>query len=135
MAVEHAVALVLIRDFGSRLEGLAERLHVWLVDTPTNLAEARRIWSESRARSLERGVTVFDAGTAADPDEIARQQLDTIDLHHGSWSHDPPWSRLEVYGARPTSDLVADLVELGFTKIAATPDGFTATRPPLTGDA
>jgi len=117
------VALVVIQDFGSRLAELATRSHVWLANTPANWAAAQRVWRESDGKhALDRGVTVFDADTAASPSLLVGGQLGTIDEHH------PRCSRLEVFGARLTPELVAHLLQLGFTEVAPNAEGFTARR-------
>jgi len=55
-------------------------------------------------------------------------ELDTIDLHHGSYSADPPYSAIEVLGAELTDPIREALKEYGFKKIAATGGGFIAER-------
>ena len=125
----HGVAIVVDPTFGDKLVGLAARLHVWITDTAENKAAAHVVWRESGGvHSLERGVTTFSVGPTDRPDEIVASVLETIDLHHGEYSHSPTWTVLEVYGANPTPSLSAVLAERGFTNIAPTPDGFTASR-------
>ena len=115
----HGVAIVVDEDFGDRLGALASRLHVWLIDTPVNRAAASALWqSGAQGQSLETGVTTFRAEHLSAPDQIVASMLGTVDDHHGPYSHEPPWSCLEVYGAEPTPILSAALLEFGFTNIA-----------------
>jgi hypothetical protein len=125
----HAVAVVVDPAFGDKLSPLAARVHVWIIDTPENNDAAEAVWREcSGANSIERGATKFSASRTDPPDEVVTSMLDTIDLHHGEYSHVPRWSVLEVFGANPTPRLVAALAELGFSKVASTPDGFKSWR-------
>ena len=125
----HAVALVVDPKFGDRLAVLAARLHVWIIDTPENHLAAAAIWSENKNHhSLERGTTTFRADPTSPPDESVASILETVDLHNGEYSHTPPWSVLEVFGANPTPQLVDALAGFGFLNIASTHDGFRAWR-------
>lgn len=87
-------------------------------------------WREvGGTHSREIGITTFSDGPDAAADEIVCHQLPTIELHHGTHSHSPPWSVLEVYGARPTTALRAALSAYGFTDVRVTAHGFIATAP------
>src|SRR5439155_16767933 len=86
----HGVAIVVDPTFGDKLVGLAARLHVWITDTAENKAAAHVVRRESGGvHSLERGVTTFSVGPTDRPDEIVASVLETIDLHHGEYSHSP----------------------------------------------
>jgi hypothetical protein len=126
----HGVAIVVDEDFGDRLSTLASRLHVWLIDTPMNRAAASAVWQNGvHGQSLETGVTTFKVEHLSAPDQIVASMLGTVDDHHGHYSHEPPWSLLEVYGAEPTPILSAALLEFGFTNIARIADKeFRASR-------
>jgi hypothetical protein len=127
----HSVALVVDRQFGERLVALSERLHVWVINSPANRSVAERIWRDlGGAHSLERGVTTFDASAQACPSEVAADQLSSIDLHHGEYSHSPPWSLLEVYGTEPTPTLTAALRDFGLAEIIQQPGFFIARQTP-----
>jgi hypothetical protein len=60
--------------------------------------------------------------------QIVDSELGTIDLHHGEYSHDPPFSVLHVYGADPTPKLIEALAGFGFVNIIPADEGFTARR-------
>jgi hypothetical protein len=125
----HSVALVVDREFGERLPALAERLHVWVVDSPANRAALAPI-PDRDEYSLERGVTTFTDDVSRPPHELAAFRLADVDLHHDQRSHDPPLSRLEIYGTARTPSLTAALAALGFVTLEDIPGGFVATRPP-----
>jgi len=120
----HTVALVVDPEFGEQLVALSHRVHVWVVDTPTNRAVAERIWRESGGYSRESGVTTFTALLTDSAEDIASSQLDSIELHH------PGWSVLEVFGAHPGPILISALRELGLSDVRTTTTGFIASIPP-----
>lgn len=126
----HGVAVVVDPAYGDKLLDLAARLHVWIIDTPVNKAAAQVLWGQDgRVHSLDNGVTTFSAFRVDRPEETVASILETIDLHHGEYSHSPPWSVLEVYGASPSPFLAAALADYGFTDIISpTSGGFKASR-------
>jgi len=54
--------------------------------------------------------------------------LGTIDLHHGPYSTNTPYSVLTVIGAQLTEPVRVALSELGFSTFQQPSDGFAATR-------
>ena len=56
-------------------------------------------------------------------------ELDTIDLHHGPHSANPPYTVLEVFGTTLNDRIKAELSQYGFDKFDATSVGFSAVRP------
>ena len=56
-------------------------------------------------------------------------ELDTIDLHHGTYSANPPYTVLDVIGTAVTARLKAKLGEFGFDDFQETREGFRAVRP------
>ncbi len=128
----YRVAVVVDPDFGERLKELAERMHVWVVDTPANRAVVQRIRSTMLGPSIERGVTVFRANPDQSPDEWAAHVLDMVELHHGEYSHDPAVSIIEIHGAPPTHEIRAALSELGFTIVEESGGVVLASVPPAT---
>jgi hypothetical protein len=126
----YSVALVVDRNFGTRLSVLAARLHVWIVESPPNRAALQDVWRNVVPEySLERGATIFSGGDASgSPDQVAAGVLGDIDLHHGEHSHDPPLARLEIYGTGRTALLLAALEDRGFLATEDLVDGFSAIR-------
>ena len=129
----HEVALVVDPAFGDKLVDLADRLHVWVIDTPANRTAAELARKGSREHSLERGITTFRADAARPPEEIVVASFSDIELHHGEYSHDPPWSVLEVYGTAVTEAISAALEKFGFAVAEAHEDGFRAVRVGVAG--
>jgi hypothetical protein len=103
-------------------------MHVWACDSPENRLVANRAWASAQRVSLEHGITLFKYSESDSSDQVCLDILETVDLHHGEYSHAPPWSEVEVYGAQLTPTLESALVELGFSKFHQTTDGFVAVR-------
>jgi hypothetical protein len=125
----YRVFIVLDREYGERLSGLAEKSPVWIIDTPNNRAVAQVIWSANPSRSHLDGVTTFKAGKDSSPEDALIQQLETIDLHHGVYSANPPYTVVEVIGTGITERAKAEFAEFGFDQFEPTPLGFRASRP------
>jgi hypothetical protein len=96
MAEAYRVFVVLDRDYGERLLELARSGPVWIVDTPQNRAVAQNLWAANPNRNHLEGVTTFKAGDDCSSEETLINELDTIDLHHGSYSADPPHTVLKA---------------------------------------
>ena len=60
------------------------------------------------------GITAFNFDPDALPENSFLKFLGTIDLHHGPYSSETPYTALEVRGARLTIDVREALGELGF---------------------
>jgi hypothetical protein len=125
----YSVSVVLDRAFGSRLSELLALGPVWIVESPVNRASAEKLWAQSPTRSHLDGVTTFKAAESDSPEEMLIGNLGTIDLHHGFYSADPPYTVLDVFGVRLTARIEAALTDLGFDSFPPTTDGFRATRP------
>jgi len=73
-------------------------------------------------------LTTFQFRPEATPDQVVADELESIELHHGSDSPTNPWSSLEVIGAQLTQELQAELRNFGFASFNLTADGFTCAR-------
>jgi hypothetical protein len=74
------------------------------------------------------GITTFKQDLALSPEEQAISMLEQVDLHHGEFSADPPYSILEVIGCTASDDIRQELQEYGFGISEITKEGFIATR-------
>lgn len=124
----YSVAIVVDREFGDRLPGLAARVHVWACASPHNRRFAETYWSEARKASAERGITMFDVADSDSAEDILLGVLSNVDLHHGNLSHTPAWDGLEVYGVSATPTIRQALAEHGVAEFVATPEGFRCSR-------
>ena len=128
MSRTHTVAVVVDRDFADRLCDLSNRTHVWIAATPENRAAAERIWKSRTSLGEPFMLTTFQFRPEATPDQVVADELESIELHHGSDSPTNPWSALEVIGAQLTPQLEAELRDIGFVSFDPTADGFTCAR-------
>lgn len=129
VAVPYKVYVVVEREFGEKLAKLPAGAPIWIVNTPTNRAVAERLWKERKQQGHLTGITTFNDLKASSEEDLLVSELDTIDLHHGSYSANPPYTVIEVLGA-PLSDRVkAELAEYGFDEFHPNTAGFSAVRP------
>jgi len=129
MPERYRVYVVVDREYGNRLPELAQSSPVWIVVTPVNRASAQRIWAANPNRSHLDGVTVFKFLEGSSPEDILINELDTIDLHHGTHSTNPPFTILEVIGSAISTRLKDELSNFGFDDFQETSQGFRAMRP------
>jgi hypothetical protein len=129
MTQPYRVFVVVDRVYGQRLSQLAEAGPVWIVDTPANRAVAQEIWDARPNRSHLEGVTAFKVPEGTSPEDMLINELDTIDLHHGTSSANPPYTVLDVSGTAITTRLKAELGKFGFNDFQETTQGFRAVRP------
>ena len=120
------VAIVLDEHFGAALQQLAERMPVWIVDTPGNRAAIEGEWTRRRRDGVERELSVFRLIDGMSPADHLVALLRTIDAAHGPTVQQPAFSTLLVFGAAPDDELAAAIRSAGGMDPKATEDGFTA---------
>jgi hypothetical protein len=130
----HTVAIVVDREFGDPLVDLSQKMHVWVCDSPTNKRSAEAVRVTSAGQSIELGVTTFRIADQDSPETMLLDVLDTVDLHHGSYSHNPPWSELHIYGTTATPGVQLALAKFGARVIDQSQNGFRCARQ-VTGAA
>jgi hypothetical protein len=130
MYIPYRIAIVLDRTFGDRLLPLAQRLHVWICDTPLNRASVKAVWRSrgDRPHDIESGATIFTCSETDTAETMLLQQVGTLDLHHGRYSHSPPWSVIEVVGMSPTPTVVNEFANLGANIVVTSLTCFEARR-------
>jgi hypothetical protein len=117
------VALVMSEDAGNLLPGLASRVPVWVVGTPSNTALAQSIWSQTSGPSqLQRSVTTFVPGKPFEPLAKAASLVGTIEEHH------PGLQNIEVFGLELSSSAEAVFRSAGFGKFSTIVGGFRISR-------
>lgn len=137
VAEDAGVAIVLDPRFGTRLVDLAQRMPVWIAGTPENSGVAEALWRGDeaiRASGRFHEVTTFVVNSAASPEELLVSILDTVDLHHGKYSQDPPYGCIEAFGALPTESIRQELGRLGFLVSQESATWFRAARSTGVGD-
>jgi len=128
MSEPYIVAVVLDPNFGDRLGDLSAGMPVWIVDTPVNRAAAEAIWASRPALTQFDGVTTFRIDRGSAPEVWLAGVLPDVDLHHGEYSHVPPYAGIEVFGAGVTLVVREALGQLGIGNITERPGGFLAMR-------
>jgi hypothetical protein len=102
--------------------------HIWLIESPANREAAASYRAAHGASTVEKSVTTFKAADDDSGSETCLKMLETIDLHHGVDSADPPYSVLEIVGARLSRSVQRAIEALGFSRFESTDNGFRALR-------
>jgi hypothetical protein len=127
VAAGHRVVIVVGGGFADEVRRISAECHVWAVRTP----EHEAAFSEHRPRSSaawnERGITLFNGGGDS-PEQELIDVFGTVYEHHGEYSHDPSLDEVEALGAAPSAEVREALAAYGFAHVAASRDGFVATR-------
>jgi len=124
----YSVAVVVDSNFAERLFEIAAEMPVWIADTPANRAAAERLWAPSAPQPSTQDVTTFAVDPAATPESWLVGILANLDLHHGEYSHDPPYSAIEVYGVSLTPEIRSRCSEYDLLRFVQRTDGFRASK-------
>jgi hypothetical protein len=124
----YSVHVIVDPEFGVRLREIRMGEPVWIADTDINRAACETIRRERKPQSHVVGLTSFKVDKALGPEDWLISELETIELHHGEYSHDPPWSRINVIGAKWTARIQRELEQFGFKAYVDTHEGFEATK-------
>ncbi|HTG27994.1 MAG TPA: hypothetical protein VK818_07195 [Methylomirabilota bacterium] len=127
-AVPYKVYVVVDREFGEKLAKLERGVPVWIIDTSANKLVAQRFWNARSDENHLTGITTFSDLNSLSPEEMLLGHLDTIELHHGSLSANPPYTVIEVFGMQLTAKAKNVLSEYGFNAFQIALTGFTASR-------
>ncbi len=122
------VILVLEPTYGGKLLPLAVLGHVWVIDTPANRVAASEYWGQNPRHKVGSGITTFKSSENASRLEACLGILGMIDLHHGEYSSNSPFSVLEVVGLRLTDEAKSAVAAFGFGSFESTVEGFRAAR-------
>ena len=124
----YTVHVIVDPVFGERLWEIPVGEPVWIADTEVNRSACEAVRRERKPESHLVGLTSFKVDQTARPDDWLISELGTIDLHHGEYSHDPPWSRISVIGIKWTDRIKQELELFGFTAHLDTNEGFEANK-------
>jgi hypothetical protein len=69
------------------------------------------------------GITTFKFSDGSSPEDVPVNELNTIDLHHGTDSANPPYTVLDVIGTAITPRIKTALAQLGFDEFQEIPQG------------
>jgi len=119
--------VVIDPDFGDCLHEVQPNQPVWIVESERNTPVVKALWAIPPGNRNLTDVTSFTP-IEHDPAQEFLAQLDMIDLHHGPYSTQAPYTQIEVVGAPFTDEIGAALRQLGFDTFKPTPRGFTSHR-------
>jgi len=125
---QYRVHVVVDPEYGERLRDLPVGEPVWVVDSERNHPVIRALWREHEGLDESAGITSFTFNRGGTCEDWLVAELSTIDLHHGEFSHDPPYSVLNVIGVGWSRAIQEELDRFGFGGHEATGDGFVARR-------
>lgn len=128
MTEPYKVILIVDPAFGESLAALPPHVPVWIIESDLNSPVVERLRQERSEESHLQGITTFKEQPRLSSEEQAISVLEQVDLHHGEFSADPPYSILEVIGCTANDDVKQELQDYGFAISEITKDGFTATR-------
>jgi hypothetical protein len=128
----YKVILIVDPAYGERISTLPSHVPVWILETEINDPVVKNLRQERHEKNHLTGITTFKRDLTLSPEEQAISVLEQVDLHHGQFSADPPYSILEVIGCTASDDMRQELQEYGFCISEITEEGFIATR---TGEA
>jgi len=124
----YRVHVVVNPHYGESIHSLPVEEPAWVVDSQDNHTVIQALWDERRITDHLVGITSFKFDDQATPEDWLVSILATIDLHHGEFSHDPPYSVLNVIGVKWSDRIQKELNEFGFNQYKPTPEGFVAIR-------
>lgn len=122
----YTVAIILDPNFGVRLRDVAARFDLWTVTSQLNRPVVEQ-WRMEQPTHYDVSMWTNELFTGTTVEQW-RAVLENIEDHHGPYSHHPPVTILEVYGATLTDDMRRELGNYGYDTFEPTPDGFRATR-------
>jgi len=122
------VYVVVDPHYGEKLRNLPADDPIWVIDSEANHIVIQALWNERQGSSHLHGITSFKYDPKGNPEDWFINELDTIDLHHGEYSHTPPYSILEVIGVACSDKVQNVLRGYGFIRFERTNDGFITKR-------
>jgi len=124
----YRVYVVVDPHYGERLRDLPMDEPIWVVDSIKNHPIIQALWSEHNQSNYLEGITSFTVDTNGNPEDWFLTELSNIDLHHGEYSHVPPYTILEVIGIEWSDKIGKALREYGFDSYELTSEGFRTRR-------
>ncbi len=114
--------------FGQRLREIQVGEPVWIADTEVNRPAYETLGPERNPGNYMEGLSSFKVGRNTSPEDWLVCEIETIDLHHGEMSHNPPWSVINVIGAKWSPRIEDELSRFGFEQHEDTAEGFVAWK-------
>ncbi|MDU0458982.1 MAG: hypothetical protein RW306_09665 [Geobacteraceae bacterium] len=128
MTEPYKVFLIIDPHYGECLAALPPHVPVWIIESDMNTPVVERLRQERAEESHLQGITTFKEKPNMSSEQQAISMLEQVDLHHGEFSTDRPYSILEIIGSTGNDDIRQELKEIGFRITVFTREGFIATR-------
>lgn len=120
----HRVHVAVYPEYGYRLGDLPAGEPVWVDDCKSNRPVIQALWQERTPVDLLDGITSFRLDPKGTPEDWPTQQLTSVDIRHGEYSHNPPYLTLNVFGVKRSVAIQEELDRFGFGGLEDTADGF-----------
>lgn len=124
----YTVHVVVESEYGSRIRDLPPGEPAWIIDSDINRSIVEAIWQEGKQQDYLVGITIFKADTTDSKEDCFIVELESIELHHGSQSHDPPYSVLDVIGIHWSERIQEAVAKYGFESHILTKNGFIVEK-------
>lgn len=125
-----SIFLVLDDQLGSRILELSREHYVWVVESATNKPWIDRAWVSQNTGTDAScvGLSSFARYAGETDDEVVIRLMEMIDEHHGEYEQDPPWSEIQVIGARSSQPILDSARNYGVEALEETSEGFRVVR-------
>jgi hypothetical protein len=120
----YTVHIVVDSEYGSRIRDLPADEPSWIIDSDVNRPVVEALWQERKQQDYLVGITIFQGAASDSQEGCFIAELESIELHHGSQSHDPPYSVLDVIGIHWTERIKEAVAKYGFESHTSTKNGF-----------
>jgi hypothetical protein len=127
-ATAERVVVIVDPGYGDQLRDIWPGVAAWIVMSPANEPVVRSLWAAVPDADQLTGITGFRYDGNATSEACLLTELGTVDLHHGPYSSENPYTTLEAIGTPLTTKIRDALSELGFTNFAENAVGFVASR-------
>jgi len=125
----YSVAVIVDPQAGDKIRAIAEQFDIWVVPSPANSPVASQLQRKRVGVRPSTQVSIwshpFDPQTESDWCAV----IDDVELHHGEYSHDPPVSTIEIFGAKMSAAAQKAFRLYGFDLFQDTESGFRASKP------
>src|SRR5229473_4705535 len=92
------VVIIVNPNFGKRLANLPLDVAAWIIESPVNTSAVKGFCEQQPPKNHVAVPTIFRGSPESSPEDVFINEFSTIDLHHGPYSANPPYSEIEVFG-------------------------------------
>lgn len=118
------INIIVDPHFGRSIYNLPIEETIWIVDSDDN----HSVIQDVRKKNQLPNITSFQFDIKDTPEDLFINQFDMIDLHHGKYSHTPPYTIINVIGVKWSDRIGKELNRYGFINHVTTKDGFISER-------